>query len=100
MGPFVLRCLNAAAVIAVVWAATSAGPVLAADQGVIPGEPVIRYRAAGPTPHIRVVCYDVAGRKINCADSARVSLQLAHYPCYGCAPVALPPSRYSAYWGW
>jgi len=61
----------------------------------------VRTRTLAPTPHVRVVCQDHTGRKISCADSARVALQLAYYgACQGCPPVALPPSRYSGYWGW
>lgn len=74
-------------------------PVFAADQSA--GAGYGRYRYVAPVPHVRVVCFDRAQRKIACADSARVAAQVAHYgACPGCAPVVLPPSRFSGYYYW
>ena len=65
-----------------------------------------RVRTTGPTPHLRVVCYDRYGHYIACANSARVALQLAYEgTCDGCEPYRLPQSRYGAgqyryWWPW
>ena len=93
-------CLLIALGLAVLNSLALPSTVEAADQTLVRQT---RVRTAGPTPHIFVVCYDDARRKIPCADSARVALQLAYYgACDGCAPVALPPSRYGRYrqWWW
>jgi hypothetical protein len=104
MARTVLRWMTVAVTAGIVWGITP--PVAVAADQVEAGEPFrqrsgVRVRTAGPAPHIRVVCQDRAGRKIACADSARVALQLAYYGgCRDCPPVALPPSRYSGYWGY
>lgn len=97
--PGLLRRLTVVVAACLAWSVVPATTASAADQGAYGGSGV-RGRTAGPTPHLRVVCYDALQRKIPCAYSANVAAQIAHYPCAGCAPVALWPSRYSGYGGW
>ena len=97
--PGLLRPLTVFAVACLAWSVLPVATASAADQ-VYDLSSRGRSAGPGPTPHLRVVCYDVNRRKIPCAYSANVAAQIAHYPCAGCAPVALWPSRYSGYGGW
>ena len=104
MTRFSVRCLIVGLLAGLAWSLAPQATALADDEPVarMTRAPV-RARGPAPTPHLRVVCYDVAGRQIACANSARVARQLAFYgACDGCEPVVLPPSRYglNPWWFW
>lgn len=103
MARFSVRCLMVALLAGLVWSLAPQAPVLADEPVARMTRAPVRARGPEPTPHLRVVCYDAAGRYIACANSARVAQQLAYYgTCVGCGPVALPPSRYglNPWWFW
>src|SRR5215213_7430207 len=77
------------------WSLVPAATALADGQQITG---FVRSRAPGPTPHVRVVCYDFQGRHIPCANSADVAVQEAHRPYR--EPYVLWPSRYSSAGAW
>jgi hypothetical protein len=97
--PGLLRPLTVLVVACLAWSVLLAATAFAADQR---GDGVTRQarttRTTGPTPHLRVVCYDVQSRQIPCAYSADVAVQEAHRPYR--QPYTLWPSRYSGPRSW